>query len=303
MLFKIIPKTFKFTRLVFNIALIMFPIGIGLTLIGEKMEPAESSDNTSENTEISTEINEFDPFSEIDFTFSDTDDMGNEYIYPSKFRVTVSSKDKSLAALYEENVFNAVITRAGTETFTIKITVPEYQMEKMKEFNLVPTITEKEFNIPVSSARMNLISQNQLTEKNRELITESIKNKISETVPDVNSDFEIVKCYMTATNPDIDFLQNGYTTENAMLQSNICNILGSGAYMYYCILKNADEQYFLTDCTPKFREGLVDTESLEIRLSTYCPEDIWNPSSYYPSEQSAYNDMIKKSESVVAEIY
>lgn len=72
MLFKIIPKTFKFTRLVFNIALIMFPIGIGLTLIGEKMEPAESSDNTSENTEISTGINEFDPFSEIDFTFSET---------------------------------------------------------------------------------------------------------------------------------------------------------------------------------------------------------------------------------------
>lgn len=248
---------------------------------------------TVSSTEDKTEITELDPFKDITFTFEDQSLDGLLYYYPARTSIVVSSDDERIATLYEENAIRSQISQANIDTIKIKVYVDENKIKEMKDHGIIPIATEKEFDIPVSNNRTLLISKNQLTSENKELIIENIKSNISEAVPDTNTDFEVVKCYMTETNPNINFIQNGYQAENTMSKTNICKITGSEAFMFYSILKNKDEQYFLAICTPKFTNGIVDTEYLEFRLSTYSPEDTWKPSKYYPSEQLAYDDMSK----------
>ena len=119
---------------------------------------------------------------------------------------------------------------------------------------------------------MKLISEEQLTDENKNALIELIRNQILEDIAsdnsyykaDIKDDLTFVSCYMSDVKPDADFIKDyNYTCSDCQIHTN-----GDfDDFGFIAIFKNSDDQYFTGYCIPEFYNGQLSDEGL---YATVC---------------------------------
>lgn len=257
----------------------------------------DSSNSSEQATEAPTKVEKeaIDPFENITYTISE------ESIYPNNFEITF---DASETPFGQEMNFTFFVESANSSGIVIKAKADIDDVDDIIEKNnYIIEESEITFTIPISELNASLITQDQLTTDNINLMTEEMKNIIIEKTgqnEEYKNECKLEKIYITVPKttefevqipkkeskpkPDENSFEDRYinTCSLKINDDSFCHIIG-------IFSNNQNEYYAITNSDPNFKNEKIESEYLTLINLIGCPYEFTNIEDAY---NAALNEIL-----------
>ncbi len=298
----------------------------------DKIEIDASNSSTSSSSSEKEQV-VIDPLSSVSIEVIKEDELGETFTYPSDFKIALNFAQTDIADILSPKDFDMEITKATIDEIFVKVSIEEEVISELENQNYKLSETENEFVVHVADTSAKLISKEQLSQSNKEMLIEAANKYIEEKIKKENDDAQnwndtfsdlaannsengmeqsdltstslsLVKCYMTDIASDIDFATVDSSTQECaydVISEKLECILRTDLNCELdMIFKNNNEQYFYAQCYPKFHNGVVSTDSLQFYSTSYLDTNGFSLS--YPSEEDVNAEIFKENASSFIEI-